>query len=230
MLLNVIDAWSSYSTGHSSEDSDQADSYRLYFPQLRMRTIRNSLDTAKAHAGESAWDYLPQYIHATPIRIGKPELYPVVQFVVRKFDDRLDLSVRVATYYVGKDSPSSASLVMADGWRFEMPDVGIGAGDGFHHFPHVQRTTSWDAGKVVPSLGFHAPKIFDSINYPALDHSATNESRPAFPLPSRTPAGVVVCAMASLYGANATNRILLNYEGKPVSFRKELESIITIAQ
>ena len=157
-----------------------------------------------------------------------------MQFVVRKGGDRLDLSVRVVTYYldiglkgIGADE-TIGYLVMADGWRFEMADIGTSGGDGFHHFPHVQRTTSWDEGKVTPSLGFHAPHEFDPKNHPALNSVTRNESRPAFPLPAMTPAGVVVSTMAALYGANLTSKILLNYEGKPLPFVEEIRRILVV--
>jgi hypothetical protein len=158
VLVNVIDAWSSYSAGYSSDATDEADFYRLKFQSLdNVRNLSKALSRAKSHRGDTPWVYLPQYLYATPIRVGTPDLYPVVQFVVRKGEDHLDLSVRVATYYLGSglkqtgtDQETAGPLVMADGWRFEMADIGPGGGDGFHHFPHVQRTTSWDEGKIQP--------------------------------------------------------------------------------
>lgn len=235
VLINVIDAWSSYSAGYPSDETDEADFYRLKFRPLDVHSVSKALSRAKARRGDTAWEYLSQYLYAMPIRVGSPELYPVVQFVVRKGEGHLDLSVRVATYYLatglkrtGTNKETIGPLVMADGWRFEMADIGSGGGDGFHHFPHVQRTTSWDEGKTTPSLGFHAPQEFDPTNHPALNSISRNESRPAFPLPASTPAGVVVSTMASLYGANLTSKILLNYEGKPLPFVEEMKRILAV--
>ncbi len=48
-----------------------------------------------------------------------------------------------------------------------------------------------------------------------------NETRPAFPLPSNSPAGIVVSAMTSLYGAKLTSTVLSDLKNPPKAFRDE---------
>jgi hypothetical protein len=122
----------------------------------------------------------------------------------------------LVTFYVLADT------VHATGWRLELADpASDDSSPRRHGVPHVQRISSWsktdDEGFF---LNREAPlRLGDRER--ALH---VNETRPAFPLPVESAAGLLVAAMGSLYGGPSTRAML---EGLAMSqLQGELDGIL----
>ena len=220
VLDKVISAWCQEGSTSDSRPIDRAANVRESFPPFPGSLSEPIRNCSNSNQSNEEWFEAPGFLSAHPVEVENPTLYPVVRFSIRRRQGNLEVAVRIAAFYL-----IAVNKVAADGWRFEMPDSGHVATDKFHHFPHVQRISGWKPGD---KLGFSPPGTTNESVSGELVDSVTgfNEKRPAFPLPCSSAAGVVIAVMASLYGANKTNRILENYVNKPKWLKEEITAIL----
>ncbi|MDB6427100.1 hypothetical protein [Curtobacterium sp. 20TX0008] len=226
-FYDVMLAWEASSPA-DIDSTSPADAYRNYFSRTNAQVLRKHLNEYEKARGEVKINYVQDCFLPAPIATADGlALYPVVMFGFGKRDDMPNMNVRIVTYY------EQDARLYASGWRFELPDGGPdggpGTGDHFHHFPHVQAISSWQ--KIVDGSddkGFHAPFWYDPDVNAGLNRRHVLESRPAFPIPCTTPAGVIVCVIAALYGSNGARRILENYPAIPPPLLEEIRQIVRI--
>lgn len=220
----VFEVWEAHSVERNSAVvGDPADDIRLQYRPLDYKTFRVGTAAFRKQNDKESPYQMPGYLAASPVDLGEPKLYPMVSFVMRVRQSKLDLAVRMVTYFVDGD------VVDGHGWRFECADNPVdGERDGFHAYPHVQRISAWS--KNGPGL---FPEVWGNGPLPEYERLAAhqitvNESKPAFPLPCKTPAGVIVAAMASIYGGRAVVDMVRNSAGMSKDLVNEIKSILRI--
>ena len=214
-LKRVVEAWDAYSLAkEKSIPSDLASEFRNYFPEFTMRGFSAELQKLLARDRLEEMHPVGGYLRALSVTEGapQPQLSPLVRFFIRIIEGEIEIMVRMAILFVDPSERTEEryGAVAAQGWRFESADIpgaemGDGSGNAFHHFPHVQPINAWEKqGK-----GLFPPEWDEPIaGAEALVAPTWTESRPAIPLRCSRPAGVIIAAMAALYGSNMTHVIL----------------------
>lgn len=209
----VITAWSDASRMRvRTVTSDDASDYLGYFQSFSITNFKSELKGFRSKRHDDKWVPFSGYLTAKPVDVGSPAMFPLVKFVMRVKADELELAIRLVTFFVNEtETEIDQNLygsIDAHGWRFETADSASPddtVTTAFHNYPHVQRIMAWEKN----GLGLYPPEM---ANPPAksqrLQSAKWNESRPAFPLPCASPAGVVIAAIASLYGAEETTKML----------------------
>lgn len=231
LIIRILEAWYSYEPPRSAQvPANRADDTRHgYLPAFNPGMARSqqsqfSADVVAGRLGRSPTT-VGGYIPVAPIGIGSPALFPILTVGVHFRDGTLTIHLRVVTFFLdGKND-----MVDAHGWRLDMadpPPTNGESGSGHHSFPHVQRITGW-----LPSVHtFHMPGLdpaeMEAAYGPNMNAPSLNESRPAFPLPMCSAPGMLVVAMASLYGAKTTEEILVNVDRRPRAFLDETQAIL----
>ncbi|MCI1019660.1 hypothetical protein HWD99_13600 [Microbacterium sp. C5A9] len=173
----------------------QASELREWFPSVDYRKLHTSLDDFGRRAVRERDREIKEFLRLPAVTADEPVMFPIAKLVLKVRHDELHLGLRIAVLY------DHEGETHAHGWRFESADDrSDGVASRFHHFPHVQRIIGWSKG--VP--GLHPQAWAPGIGYPMGVQNHLHEIRPAFPLRGRTPAGIAVAAMASLYGAPLT--------------------------
>lgn len=210
----VVRAWSDASRIPHDVKTDSASEYRHGFDAFSMggfdEDLRRFIRMDKK--AQADWTQVGGFLHARPIEVGSPILFPLVSFVVRVTGAHAELMIRIASFFLDlTEEEEKYGGLDAHAWRFETPDApgsdaGDGTGDSFHHFPHAQPIMAW----VKDGPGLFPPKREGPFGKEdaRLTAQKWNENRPAFPLPCSSPAGVVISAMAALYGNKKTIDIL----------------------
>ena len=140
------------------------------------------------------------YVVGAPARYGDPFLYPVTLVCLSMKLGQLVASVRMVTFY------ELEQAVRGIGWRLEQGDPSHNAQTGaWNGTSHVQRIRAW---QLNGDPGFFQAADEEMSVDQVERASHLNESKPAFAIPALTPAGLLVAAMGSLYGASATRTIL----------------------
>lgn len=232
VVLDLLRVWSEYDPPMTAQvGTNRADSTRtLYTPAFNWGQVRRQHDefVERADAGTLGSDPFPigGFMQVAAVGIGRPILFPLVTAALRLRGEELELLLRVVAFYVDEHF----EWVDAHGWRLDMadpmPSDGRAPGLGHHRFPHVQRITGW-----LPSESTFFPPGVPSANKPFqwgenMSGPSLNESRPAFPLPVETAGGVVVAAMAALYGASTTMEIFGNVDRPSGELRREANRIV----
>jgi hypothetical protein len=206
-IATILDAWARYEVEPVPQGLLAT---RLEtFPRLAPRSVRN----CKRRLVDGQWMPLDGFVVAAPVTIGEPTLFPVALLILKKASKALELSVRIACFYIHDGKPQEI------GWRFDLadpkPPSGSATGDRnrAHHFPHVQRVIAWKPGAAQGlSYDDYLKALHDDgiASRPATTLSGVNESRPAFPLRCSSASGLLITVMASLYGSTAADEILEN--------------------
>ena len=234
LVLELLRVWSEYEPPMTARvPTNRADLSRtLYMPAFDWGRVRRQQEEflKRADAGTLGSGPFPigGFIQVAAVGVGKPTLFPLVTAALRLRGEELELLLRVVAFYMDEHF----ECVDAHGWRLDMADPmplnGKAPGPGHHRFPHVQRITGW-----VPSETTFFPLGVPSANKPGqwgenMSGPSLNESRPAFPLPVETAGGIVVAAMAALYGAATTMEIFGNVDRPSVQLRREANRIVGI--
>ena len=222
---SVVEAWESHSRQYpTSVKSNVADRFRQRYTPLLTESLWNKQVKDFIEHNESGVDAtkgfaFTGYLLAPPVAIGSPALFPLVIFFLKLRGDSLEVAVRVATFFVDKHAYDAVDV---HGWRFDMADPPA-AGPKNHSYPHVQRIVSWRPSdpNFYPQGALEPGSTGDQMAGPSI-----NASRPAFPLPCTTPAGVVIAAMTSLYGPETTSKILESVKTKPATLREEMNRVL----
>jgi hypothetical protein len=119
---------------------------------------------------------------------------PVASVRITASESRLELCIRLATYYLDKRGD-----LAADGWRFESGETGAGAP---HPWAHVQRTTRWykEEETLLDALPPSAENPPDEPTRTEACPHRVNEFRPAIPIACTTPAGLALTMIGSVHG------------------------------
>ncbi|MET9269373.1 hypothetical protein [Kribbella sp. NPDC003557] len=228
-ISSIVDAWTAYegATVPQGPLTRRLDG----FPRIGT----NGVNRCKARLEKVNWLAVDDgFVVGAPIVVAEPALVPVALILMRKPGDTLEISIRVATYFV------RSGEVDVHGWRFDMGDPMPKSGPEkkpsprAHYFPHAQRIAGWSmnapAGLGYEDFYAHANAVADeSLEVEGgSEDGDINETRPAFPLRSRSSPGLLVCALAALYGSSVTREILEAAPSLPSWLLEESRHIIGI--
>ncbi|MFN3008275.1 hypothetical protein [Mycolicibacterium wolinskyi] len=163
------------------------------------------------------------FIIPPPVTVERPHLYPVAWPLVRISGSTIDVMIRVGLLRRSSEDEIDES----EGWRFETPDPDpVEASYTGHYRAHSQRIAGWDKDST---FGFGPDKLPSE----ALDANGPGQNsgdvvincvRPAFPLASHSPPGLMLATIVALYGARAAGEIV-EAAGVDLGLKREFEGI-----
>lgn len=231
LVSELLEKWNGFliQPTHGRATSDTADRFRQQFSPINdtgmLRDhVRQFIERIESGHGSPEDPFqLGGYMIVPEVTAGTPRLFPLVTCVVCVREGELQLTLRVVTFF----TDGIMECTDAHGWRFDMSDAladGEPAGPRHHHFPHVQRVISWrpSESNFYPPVQLAPRSTGDNMAGPTL-----NATRPAFPLPVSSPAGLIIAAMASLYGAEITVGIVENVISKPARLRRDMSTVLS---
>jgi hypothetical protein len=185
-LSTVASVWSSVAREDSTKRDPRVAAVVSSFPDLQGDALYKQFS---GHANDFAEKGFSRFVIGSPVTSDPPSLYPVAMICVGKRGDSLRASVRVVTYYELDES------VRGIGWRLDLADLNDeNRTSRWNGTAHVQRINNWRPGD--------APGFIEALD------EAAGSAKPAFPLPVKTPAGLLIAAMVSLYGTEASRKML----------------------
>lgn len=216
-LKIVLSGWEQKAALTRDIETGPSSDLRDWFPVSDFRGLVKAIDDFVRHSDKSDDRELGEHFLLPAISADEPVMFPVGKLVLKVREDALHIGLRVAVFYDHSD------LIHARGWRFESADdPADGNRDRFHHFPHVQRITSW----AKSTTGLHPPSWMPGIGFDMAEEGHVHEIRPAFPLRGQSPAGIAVAAMASLYGSTKTLEYLEGFEASCSTCRLERVAVL----
>lgn len=193
-------------------DPDSAWYYRELFPQIGNGDPKSELTAFGRLGDKRRWTPLDGYFRGWGTRVrgrggtADTVLWPLLGFQLRvpENSDVLELTIRLVLY-----ATDDAGFVDAWGWRFDSPDSdGDGSGSEFHPYYHVQHISRWERGSHAFQPPGFPPPLPGGEEHFAQRPKSMPETRPAFPIPCRSPSGMVMAAMVSIYGPRPTSKVV----------------------
>ena len=140
------------------------------------------------------------YLVGPQVNDGSALFQPFANVQLEEKAGTLNVCLRFVLLHLTQDA--SGDRLVADGWRLDSAELGPGKPRPWHH---AQRIATW---------GFNGPSLLEGLGLEPEPTGTTpnvpNETYPAFPLKSISPAGLAIAMIASIYGGEFVKKNLVD--------------------